>query len=55
MTGRIFSDGEAPVPDPPINRRTRVLWLFSSGDSYHKRAPGLRLIGPAIYLKPSQK
>jgi len=47
----VFTDGLAPVPSPPRNRRTRVLWLFNSQESYRQRGQGLRSIGPAISLK----
>ena len=51
----VFTDGDAPVPAPPRNRRTRVLWLFNSSDSYGLRSQGLRGIGPSVFLKASPR
>ena len=30
----ILTDGYAPIPSPPKNRRTRVLWLFNREETY---------------------
>jgi VWA-like protein DUF2201/putative metallopeptidase-like protein len=47
----IFTDGYAPVPPRPKNRRTRVLWLFKSEETYRRQHEALRAIGRAAYLK----
>jgi predicted metal-dependent peptidase len=50
----IFTDGYAPVPPRPKNRRTRVLWLFKSEESYRRQHEALRAIGRAAFLKEAQ-
>ncbi len=47
----VFTDGYAPVPRQPVNRRTRILWLFTNEASYHAMYPRLRDIGRAAFLK----
>lgn len=47
----IFTDGHAPVPNPPQNRHTRVLWLFNREASYRAMSPALREMGRAAFLK----
>lgn len=47
----IFTDGYAPVPPKPKNRRTRVLWLFNTESNYHAMERDLRDIGRAAFLK----
>jgi predicted metal-dependent peptidase len=47
----IFTDGYAPVPPRPKNRRTRVLWLFKSEETYRRQYEALRAIGRAAFLK----
>ncbi len=47
----VFTDGYAPVPRQPQNRRTRILWLFTNEASYNAMHRGLRHIGPAAFLK----
>ncbi|MDM8561096.1 VWA-like domain-containing protein [Candidatus Parabeggiatoa sp. HSG14] len=47
----IFTDGWAPVPNPPKNRRTRVLWLFNNENNYEKMKDDLRLIGRSTFIK----
>jgi predicted metal-dependent peptidase len=47
----IFTDGYAPVPPRPKNRRTRVLWLFKSEETYRRQHGALRAIGRAAFLK----
>lgn len=49
----IITDGIAPVPAPPKNRRTRVLWLFSSQAHYQSLHQALRPIGAAAYVHSS--
>jgi predicted metal-dependent peptidase len=47
----IFTDGCAPVPRTPKNRRTRLLWLFKSEETYRRQHEALRAIGRAAFLK----
>ncbi len=47
----IFTDGYAPIPPKPKNRKTRVLWLFNNESSYQAMYQGLRPIGRAAFLK----
>ncbi len=47
----IFTDGYAPVPPKPKNRKTRILWLFNSESNYHNSHDSLRHIGHAAFLK----
>ncbi len=51
----IFTDGFAPCPHAPANRRTRLLWLFVSERTYHTSYPNLRHLGPGAFLKPSPR
>ena len=36
----IFTDGIAPVPPRPKNRRTRLLWLFTREETYRRQYAG---------------
>jgi predicted metal-dependent peptidase len=47
----IFTDGQAPVPPVPKNRRTRLLWLFNREATFRRQYPALRRMGPAAFLK----
>ena len=47
----IFTDGYAPVPPRPKNRRTRILWLFNHESNYHLAAKKLCTIGRSVFLK----
>ncbi len=47
----IFTDGYAPVPPRPKNRRTRLLWLFNREETYRRQHEALRALGRAAYLK----
>ncbi|WP_089933020.1 VWA-like domain-containing protein [Candidatus Entotheonella palauensis] len=47
----VFTDGYAPVPRQPVNRRTRILWLFTNETSYNAMYPRLRQIGRVAFLK----
>jgi len=47
----VFTDGYAPVPRPPRNRHTRVLWLFTHESTYEAMREGLRRIGRAAFLR----
>ena len=48
----IYTDGYAPCPQPPQNRRTRILWLFVSEEHYRSCYPNLQHLGQGAYLKP---
>lgn len=50
----IFTDGYAPAPPRPQNRRTRVLWLFTSETTYRRQHAALRTIGRAAFLKEAR-
>jgi predicted metal-dependent peptidase len=47
----VFTDGLAPVPRRPWNRRTRVLWLFNREETCRRMHDRLRTIGRATFLK----
>ena len=47
----IFTDGQAPVPPAPRNRRTRLLWLFNREETFRRQHPALRQFGAAAFLK----
>ena len=47
----IYTDGYAPCPPPPENRRTRILWLFVSEEHYRSCYPKLQHLGQGAYLK----
>ncbi|NER98986.1 MAG: hypothetical protein F6J86_35055 [Symploca sp. SIO1B1] len=47
----IYTDGYAPCPEPPQNRRTRILWLFVSEEHYRSCYPKLQHLGQGAYLK----
>ncbi len=49
----IYTDGYAPCPAPPQNRRTRILWLFVSEAHYRSCYPKLQHLGQGAYLKRS--
>jgi predicted metal-dependent peptidase len=49
----IFTDGCAPVPARPKNRRTRLLWLFNREETYRRQHKALRELGWTTYLKES--
>jgi predicted metal-dependent peptidase len=49
----IFTDGYAPVPAPPVNRKTRVLWLFKDEATYLQMHDSLAPIGRAAFLRES--
>ncbi|MHB1423660.1 MAG: VWA-like domain-containing protein [Gemmataceae bacterium] len=50
----IFTDGYAPVPPRPKNRRTRLLWLFNHEKTYQRQHEELRALGRAAYLKETE-
>ncbi|MEO1298024.1 MAG: VWA-like domain-containing protein [Cyanobacteria bacterium J06636_16] len=47
----IYTDGYAPCPPPPQNRRTRILWLFVHEEQYRNCYPQLQHLGQGAYLK----
>ena len=47
----IFTDGYAPVPPPPQNRKTRILWLFNNQRNYESMHAALRPLGVAAFLR----
>ena len=47
----VYTDGYAPCPPTPQNRRTRILWLFVSEAHYRCCYPNLRHLGQGAYLK----
>jgi predicted metal-dependent peptidase len=51
----IYTDGYAPCPAPPQNRRTRILWLFVSEEHYRSCYPKLEHLGQGAYLKSSAR
>ncbi len=50
----IFTDGYAPVPPRPKNRRTRLLWLFNREETYRRQHKALAALGRTAYLKEAQ-
>jgi len=51
----IFTDGYAPVPDAPRNRRVRLLWLFVHESHYRAQYPQLKHLGKGAFLKEEQQ
>ncbi|MEB3341429.1 VWA-like domain-containing protein [Okeania sp.] len=51
----IYTDGYAPCPAPPQNRRTRIMWLFVSEENYRSCYPKLQPLGQGAYLKSSAR
>jgi hypothetical protein len=49
----IFTDGYAPVPAKPQNRKTRILWLFNNQRSYEHMHTAMRPLGVAAFLRDS--
>jgi predicted metal-dependent peptidase len=47
----IFTDGFAPVPNAPKNRRTKILWLFNNEANYLGLEKDLRPIGGSAFIK----
>ena len=47
----IFTDGQAPTPPAPRNRRTRLLWLFNCEETFRRQHPALRRFGAGAFLK----
>lgn len=51
----IFTDGYAPVPAAPRNRRTRILWLFVHESLYRASYPGLKHLGKGAFLREDHR
>ena len=51
----VYTDGYAPCPEPPQNRRTRILWLFVSEAHYRSCYPKLQHLGQGAYIKCSAR
>ena len=49
----IFTDGYAPCPKPPKNRKTRILWLFDSEQNYKNCKDDLSKLGKVAFVKES--
>ncbi len=47
----IFTDGYAPIPAKPKNRKTRIMWLFNNETNYQFMHQALKSIGKAAFLK----
>jgi len=47
----IFTDGFAPIPNAPKNRRTKILWLFNNEANYLGLEKDLRPIGGSAFIK----
>ena len=47
----IFTDGCAPHPTPPRNKKTKILWLFESEYSYLYNQDNVSTIGKLTFLK----
>jgi predicted metal-dependent peptidase len=47
----IFTDGYAPCPDPPKNKKTKVLWLFDTESNYRLCKSNLSKIGKVAFVK----
>ncbi|MEM9217993.1 MAG: VWA-like domain-containing protein [Cyanobacteria bacterium P01_F01_bin.150] len=51
----IYTDGYAPCPQLPQNRRTRILWLFVSEENYRNCYPNLKELGQGAYIKANAR
>jgi predicted metal-dependent peptidase len=47
----IFTDGWAPIPTAPKNKRTRILWLFNNEHNYRRMEDKLKPIGGSTFIK----
>jgi predicted metal-dependent peptidase len=47
----IFTDGYAPCPLPPKNKKTKILWLFDTESNYKSCKSGLSKIGKVAFVK----
>ncbi|MEM8910493.1 MAG: VWA-like domain-containing protein [Planctomycetota bacterium] len=50
----VFTDGEAPKPPAPNNRRTQLMWLFNTQAAYKKMHGPLSNLGRTAYIQPSR-
>ena len=48
----VVTDGMAARPEPPENRRTRVLWLFHHEETYRNMRGNVAHVGQAVFIKP---
>ncbi|KPA17680.1 hypothetical protein MHK_002117 [Candidatus Magnetomorum sp. HK-1] len=46
----IYTDGYAPCPKSPINRRTKIVWLFNDKLNYEKLKDSLVHLGKVAYV-----
>lgn len=51
----IFTDGMAPTPDPPKNRRTKLLWIFIHEQDYRSNYPHLKHLGKGAFVRKDQR
>ncbi|KAA5545357.1 hypothetical protein FYK55_06810 [Roseiconus nitratireducens] len=51
----IFTDGYAPLPPGPKNRRTRVLWLYRDEATYRRGSGRPGGFGRSAFLRPSRR
>lgn len=49
----IFTDGYAPIPTVPKNRKTRILWLFNNEHNHTRLKDSLKPLGRSTFLKES--
>ena len=47
----VFTDGYAPCPDPPKNKKTKILWLFDTESNYELCKEGLSKLGKVAFIK----
>ena len=50
----VFTDGIAPAPPPPSNRRTCLLWLFNNEKAHRQMSQQLEQIGLTAFLRSSE-
>ncbi len=47
----IFTDGYAPIPQPPKNKTTKIMWLFNDENSYKETYERIKHLGKAAFIK----
>ena len=47
----IFTDGYAPIPSPPKNKTTKIMWLFNDENSYNETYERIKHLGKAAFIK----
>jgi len=47
----IFTDGWAPIPTTPKNKRTRIIWLFNNEHNYRRMKDKLKQLGDSTFIK----